>query len=56
VLDKLKGLLRGKKNEAKQAVDKVADVADDKSGGRFTDQIETGAEKAKDVVEGVAEA
>jgi hypothetical protein len=37
------------------AIDKAADVADEKTGGQYTDQIDTGAEKAKDFVEGIDE-
>ena len=33
------------------AIDKVADIADDKTGGKYSDKIDSGAEKAKDVVE-----
>ena len=33
------------------AIDKVADIADDKTGGKYSDQIEGGAEKAKGAVE-----
>lgn len=36
-------------------IDKVADVADDKTGGQYTEQIDQGAEKAKDYVEGLDE-
>lgn len=33
------------------AIDKAADFADDKTGGKYSDKIEAGAEKAKDMVE-----
>ena len=33
------------------AVDKIADIADDKTGGKYSGQIDSGAEKAKDLVE-----
>ena len=51
ILDKLKGLLKGKGDQANSAIDKAADVADDKTGGKYSDQIDTAAEKAKDVVD-----
>jgi hypothetical protein len=38
-----------------QGIDKVADVADDKTGGQYTEQIDQGAEAAKDYVEGLDE-
>ena len=51
-LDKAKQMLTGKVDEhgdqIAQGIDKAADVADEKTGGRYTDKIDTGAEKAKD--------
>ena len=41
-------------DKIEDAIDKVADVADDKTGGKYSDKIDSGAEKAKDVVEGLA--
>ena len=32
-------------------IDKAADVVDDKTGGRFSEQVDTGAEKAKDALD-----
>ncbi|MEP9381858.1 antitoxin [Nocardioides sp. KR10-350] len=32
-------------------IDKAASVADDKTGGKYTEQIDSGADKAKDAVE-----
>jgi hypothetical protein len=51
ILDKLKGLLKGKGDKVESAIDKAADVADDKTKGKYSDQIDTAAEKAKDVVD-----
>ena len=34
-----------------QGIDKAADVADDKTGGRYGDQIDAGAEKGKDTLD-----
>jgi hypothetical protein len=34
-----------------QGVDKAADVADDKTGGRYGEQIDTGTEKTKDALD-----
>ena len=51
ILDKLKGLLKGKGEQANSAIDKVADVADDKTGGKYTEKIEDAADKAKEVVD-----
>jgi hypothetical protein len=54
LLDKAKGLLGQNKGKAKGAVDKAADVIDDKTGGKHTDKIESGAEKAKDAIDKLA--
>jgi hypothetical protein len=51
ILDRLKGLLKGKGKQVESAIDKAADVADDKTGGKYSDQIDTAADKAKDVVD-----
>lgn len=41
-------------DEAKQALDKAADVADDKTGGKYTDKIETGVDKADEAIDKMA--
>jgi len=51
ILDKVKGLMKGKGEKVDSAIDKAADFADDKTGGRYTEKIEGAADKAKDVVE-----
>jgi hypothetical protein len=51
ILDSLKGLLGGRKNEAKQGVDKGAGIADAKTGGAHTDKIDKGAEATKDQID-----
>jgi len=51
LLDKVKGLLGDDKVE--DAIDKAADVADDKTGGKYADHIDAGADKAKDIVGGL---
>ncbi|MCB1246202.1 MAG: antitoxin [Acidimicrobiia bacterium] len=50
-MDKAKGLLKGNKGSVDDAVDKAADMADDKTGGKYTEQIDTGADKAKDALD-----
>ena len=59
-MDSLKGMMgKGKDLAAENedaildGIDKAADMADEKTDGKYTDQIETGAEKAKEVVEGL---
>jgi hypothetical protein len=51
ILDKVKDLLKGKSAQMDSAIDKAADVADDKTGGKYTEKIEDAADKAKDVVD-----
>ena len=51
ILDSLKGLLGGRKSEAKQGVDKAAGIADAKTGGQHTAHIEKGADGAKDQID-----
>ena len=51
LLDKLKKALRGKEKQIDAGIDKVADVADDKTGGKHTEKIDDAADKAKEVVE-----
>lgn len=51
ILDQVKGMLKGKEKQVGSAIDKVADVADDKTGGKYTEKIDDVAEKAKDAAE-----
>jgi hypothetical protein len=51
ILDKVKDLLKGKSAQMDSAIDKAADVADDKTGGKYTEKIDDAADKAKDVVD-----
>jgi hypothetical protein len=51
LLDKVKGALKGKGDQAEKAIDKAADVIDDKTGHKHSKQIDSAAEKAKDVVD-----
>jgi MT0933-like antitoxin protein len=60
VMDTIKGWFGMAKDEAAAredqvtgGIDKVADVADDKTGGKYSDHIDEGAEQAKDFVEGL---
>ena len=50
-LDKIKDTVSGNADKAEGAIDKAADVIDDKTGHQHTDQIEGAADKAKDFVE-----
>jgi hypothetical protein len=50
-MDTLKGWLGGQKDQTKQGIDQAADVADDKTGGSHTEQIDSVAEKGTDAVD-----
>ena len=53
--DKAKDAVAGQKDTVKDGIDKAADVASDKTSGKYDEHIDTGAEKAKDVVEGLGD-
>ena len=55
ILDKVKGLVGKHEDKAKEGIDKVADVVDDKTGGKHTEKIEDVADKAKDAIEKLAD-
>ena len=54
-VDKAKDLVSENEEQVEDAIDKASDFADEKTGGKYSDQIETGAEKAKDFVEGLSD-
>ena len=54
-LDKAKDLLGKHEEKVEDALDKVAEVVDDKTGGKYSDKIDKGAEAAKGFVGGDAE-
>ena len=47
-LDKAKDLAGDNADKLEGAVDKAADLADEKTGGKFSDQIDSGADAAKE--------
>jgi hypothetical protein len=51
LLDKAKSLISGHESKAKAGVDKGADLADDRTGGKYSDKIDMGADKAKDAID-----
>jgi len=55
LLDKIKGMVGGNSAKAKGAVDKGAQIADDKTGGKYSEHIDTGAEKAKEGIDKLGE-
>ena len=50
-MDKLKGLVGGHKDQAEQGIDKAADVADEKTVGSDTAQIDSAAEQGKEGID-----
>ncbi len=50
LLDKAKQLLGQHGDKVEGAIDKVAGVVDEKTGGKYADQIDKGAEAAKGLV------
>ncbi|MEN8113776.1 MAG: antitoxin [Actinomycetota bacterium] len=50
-VNKAKGMVAGNKDKAKEGIDKAADVADEKTGGKYSGQVDQGADAAKDAVE-----
>jgi len=49
--EKLEGLVDKQGDKVGDGIDKVADLADDKTGGTYSDQIDAGADKAKDALD-----
>ena len=50
-MDKAKGLLQGKGDQAEDLIDKAAGMAKDRTGGKHADKIDSAAQKAKDAVD-----
>lgn len=53
--DKAKDLASEHEDKVKEGIEKAADVADEKTEGKYSEQIDQGAESAKDYVEGLDE-
>ncbi len=52
-IDKAKDVAAENEEAVKAGIDKAADIVDEKTGGKYSDQIDQGAEAAKDYVEGL---
>ncbi|GAA4988004.1 antitoxin [Kitasatospora paranensis] len=48
MLDKLKGMLKGHEDTARQGVDKAGDAIDSKTGGKYQSQVDTAQQKMND--------
>lgn len=51
IVDKLKGLLRGRETQVKSGIDKVSDTVEKRVGAKNAGKVENAAEKAKDAVD-----
>ncbi|MFV1962507.1 MAG: antitoxin [Acidimicrobiia bacterium] len=54
-VDKAKDMAADNKDTVKDGIEKAADVVDDKTGGKFSDQVDKGADAAKDAVDNLAD-
>lgn len=54
-VDKAKDMASEHEEAVTDGIDKAAEMADEKTGGEYSDQIDQGAGKAKDYVEGLDE-
>ena len=51
MMDKLKELVGKSPDKVKQGIDKASTFADEKTGGKYGDQFDSGADKAKGYAE-----
>jgi len=50
-IDKAKDVVSDNEEAVEGGIDQVADVVDDKTGGKYSDQVDQGAEAAKNFVD-----
>jgi MT0933-like antitoxin protein len=55
LMDTVKGWFGGNKDKVKGGIDKTGDVVDDKTGGKFTGQVDTAQDTAKDAVDKIGD-
>ncbi|MEM7092529.1 MAG: antitoxin [Actinomycetota bacterium] len=55
LMDRIRGLLKGNADKAKDAVEKAGDMIDDKTDGKFADKVDMAQEKAEDLIDNEAE-
>ncbi|GAA2342197.1 antitoxin [Streptomyces kunmingensis] len=48
VMDKLKQMLKGHEDQAGKGIDKAGDFVDDKTQGKYSNQVDTGQDKLRD--------
>lgn len=54
-VDKAKDFASGNKEKVKDGIEKAGDLIDEKTGGKYADQVDKGQEAAEDFVEGLDE-
>ena len=55
LFDKAKNLIEANADKVDGALDKLAEVVDEKTGGKHKDKIEKGADQAKSAIKGFVE-
>ncbi|OIV36454.1 hypothetical protein BIV57_16155 [Mangrovactinospora gilvigrisea] len=50
IMDNLRKLAGKNPEQVNKGIDKAGDMADEKTGGKYSDQIDTGAQKAKEAL------
>jgi hypothetical protein len=48
VMDKLKNMLKGHEDKAGKGIDRGGDYADDKTRGKYTGQVDTAQDRARE--------
>ncbi|MEV7192783.1 antitoxin [Streptomyces sp. NPDC093510] len=48
VMDKLKQMLKGHEDKAGQGIDKAGDFVDERTQGKYSDQVDTGQDKLRE--------
>ncbi|RKT02501.1 antitoxin protein of toxin-antitoxin system [Streptomyces sp. 3211.6] len=51
IVDKLKGMLGQHPDKAKEAVERGGDMIDERTGGKYTDKVDMGQEKANEFID-----
>ena len=55
LFDKAKSLLRKNAKQVEDGLEKAAELVDDKTGKKYTEQIDSGAAQAKEFIENLEE-
>jgi hypothetical protein len=49
-MDKVKGMLSGHRDQAEQGIEKGGGMIDDRTGGKYADQVDKGQDAARDAL------